>query len=338
MTRLNPRSIGLLALACTAALSFTGCGGGGLGGASDAPDRADAVTEQVDADASRASKPKPPPYGSRRGIQAIYFLALDGTFVDEICNKLDTAPRGKRVEIEFSAAHDSGKRWANAVTAINRLSGRGLNLVVDFGHHKVAGDMSAYDWGKNFCNALFKDNYNRVNFILQAANEDDYTDPEWSAQMTQILSGMRDSWPNKRTFPYARITLRRTPIKPGATVKTSFKFDKKSIKVESEYHFPAGQNVNWGNSATAISNDGHMIHLAGVNTDTAYEPNSTTPLRAQTMADFKAKFGKRALLLWHPALHRWSFANGGYSSSNREDVSGDNKTRFLNLLGEFMKN
>src|SRR5438874_2457953 len=99
---------------------------------------------------------------TRRGIQSVYFLALQNSFVSNICTTLQAAPGGTRVEIEFSAAHAGSNGWANAQTAIHLLQSRGLNLVVDFGHHTVALDHTPSDWGASLSSGLFKHNWSRI--------------------------------------------------------------------------------------------------------------------------------------------------------------------------------
>ena len=279
--------------------------------------------------------------GARRGIQAVYFLALDSTFVSGICDNLRNAPAGTTIEIEFSAAHDADKGWGNARTAINALQSRGLNLVVDFGHHTVAPDKYPADWGKSLFSGLFKGNWNRANFVVEVANEDTYSDADWSAKMSQILNGLRTAWLNDAAtkniaFPYDRITVRRCPPKG---VPSRFKIkstDANDFQTEKEYHFPMGAAPDWGHSAQAISNDGQIVYRAGTDPN-PWAYNGNARLRQVTLADFKRNYGSRSLLLWHPALHRWSFSNGVYHCEPKADANTANQRAFLSLLEAFLK-
>ncbi|HEX3149885.1 MAG TPA: hypothetical protein VHR66_17545 [Gemmataceae bacterium] len=277
---------------------------------------------------------------TRRGIQSVYFLALQPSFVSDICMALLNAPAGTLVEIEFSAAHDGGRGWANARTAINTLQPRGLNMTVDFGHHTVAPDKTASEWGASLFSGLFKNNWNKAQFIIEVANEDTYSNADWATKMSAILGGLRTAWSNDSAtknspFPYGRLAVRRCPP-TGAPQR--FKIaagDSYDLPVETEYHFPADGAPNWAHPATVISNDGQIVYRRGIDPN-PWAYNGSSALRQVSLADFKSKYGLRALL-WHPALHRWNFSNGAYHATPKADASAGNQAAFLSLLKDFLK-
>jgi len=220
------------------------------------------------------------------------------------------------------------------------LQSRGLNLTVDFGHHTVAADKTAAQWGSSLFDGLFKRNWSNVQFIVEVANEDTYANNDWSSKMSAILNGVRTAWlkdPDTKTlsFPYSHIAVRRCP---PTGVPSRFKIapgDADSFAVETEYHFPENGNPQWNHTATMISNDGQIVYRPGTDPN-PWAYNDGNSLRQVSLAEFKSKYGSRALL-WHPALHRWSFKNGAYHATPKADANAQNETAFLSLLKNFLK-
>ncbi|MCY2968022.1 MAG: hypothetical protein NT069_31070 [Planctomycetota bacterium] len=219
-----------------------------------------------------------------------------------------------------------------------------MNLTVDFGHHEVKegkSDKTLAEWGASLFNGLFKNNSNKAQFIIQLANEDTYSRAEWSGKLSRILKSLRMAWLNDpvtmaQPFPYSQLAVRRCPPND---VPLRFKIaagDTYELPVETEYHFPWDQTPNWSHPATIVSNDGQIVYRTGTDPKTWAYDDDEKPLRSVSLADFKSKYGSRALL-WHPALHRWSFSKGAYHAAKRADVDGANKTAFLNLLADFLQ-
>jgi hypothetical protein len=338
-------------------LTLAGCGAGKPGTSNSpqsppsnfAPSEISQVSSflSTDSDVTRA-------YGANRGIQSVFWLALDSNFASNICDTLNTAPADKRITIEMSlgGAYDGGSgknpNWTNAQTAIEKLSGHGLDLVIDFGHHKMAQDQdknedrNAQMWGAQLATGLFNENYNKAIFILQVANEDKYDNTDWKDNLINALTGLTDTWnkfknaDGKNPFPYSNIRIRRTPTKDGATVPSTIPFKGHTIKVSGEYHFPENGSISVPSNTPVVSNDGQLV------VDSSYDnvkaKHNGTPLERVSLARFKREYGKYTLLLWHPALHKWRYDGIYYQyPSDRENASGDNQKKFLALLKAFME-
>lgn len=338
--------------AAVAGIGLAGCGGG---------DRAAAPSEPLSPTAAAVSPalataaPTPTPAAAkapswstaRRGIQGVYWLALTDQFATDIIAKLKAAPSSKLVEIEFSAAHDNGRGWKNARAAADALRQRGLVLTVDFGHHTIAPDRSPAAWGRALFTELVKGYSNDVLIAVQVANEDQYTNDQWTKLMAEILGALRDAWtadPATRglAFPYSSIRVRRTPNR-GGTVPTTFKIsakDKTGFATETEYHLPANSSSStiWSTPAKVVSNDGQVVYRPGVD-PRPWAKRDGTALLDVSLDDFMARFrGKTSVLLWHPALHRWGYRGQVYEYElGRSDADETNRKAFLSLLAEFLK-
>ncbi|AIE88074.1 hypothetical protein [Fimbriimonas ginsengisoli] len=267
---------------------------------------------------------------SRRGIQSLYFGAFSATAALRIVSALGQAGPNRTIELAY-APQFSSNRYGNAICFLTGLPGRSLSLVIDYGHHTMSGN--AADLGKEFYTNIFKKYPTAARYRLAVANEDDYSNSDWSTRMSGLLKGLVDAWKKdnpKGTFPASQVLVRR--IKATTfSLASSFSPGKgyPSFSTETEYHFPEGisdPKKLAKSGFTVVSNDGWAVNDVDQKEpkDLAYslKNGAWKAIPSMTLSAFQSGWGGNSLL-WHPAFHLWPKRNGHFYYDNpRTEVSG----------------